>query len=141
MVRKAIAGEAAGAQDPIVIDVVCTSGGTTVLDETITIPANATEVEPAEYAGLPAGSSCEVTEPTTGETTAIAVETTGLGTVTVPAAGTAEATVTNTYTFNPGVLAVRKIIDGAAAGQQELRGAHGARLWGLVVLLTSDSAV
>ena len=118
VVRKNIAGEAAGAQDPIVINVVCTSGGATVLDETITIPANATEVEPSEYGGLPAGSDCEVTEPTTGETTAIAVETTGLGTVTVPAAGTAEAAVTNTYSFNPGVLAVRKIIDGAAAGQQ-----------------------
>ena len=118
VVRKSIAGEAAGAQGEIVISVVCTSGGDTVLNETITIPANATDVEPTEYGNLPAGASCTVTEPTTGETASVAVETTGTGTVTVPGAGSIEAAVTNTYTFKPGVLAVRKLIDGAAAGQQ-----------------------
>ena len=117
-VTKTIAGEAAGAQGEIVLTVVCTSGETQVVNDTITIPANATEVTPTEYGNLPAGTSCDVTETGTGETTSIAVETTGTGTYTVPAAGSVEAAVTNTYTFRTGVLAVRKLIDGAAAGQQ-----------------------
>ncbi|MFZ3454755.1 DUF5979 domain-containing protein [Arthrobacter sp. 7Tela_A1] len=117
-VTKTIAGEAAGAQGEVVITVVCTSGGTEVVNDTITIPANATEVIPTEYGELPAGTSCEVTETSTGETPSIAVETIGTGTVTVPAAGSVEAAVTNTYTFRTGVLAVRKLIEGAAAGQQ-----------------------
>ncbi|MCC3297990.1 DUF5979 domain-containing protein [Arthrobacter caoxuetaonis] len=117
-VTKTIAGEAAGAQDEVVITVVCTSGETEVVNDTINIPANATEVTPTEYGDLPAGTSCVVTETSSGETPNIAVETIGTGTFTVPAAGSVEAAVTNTYTFRTGVLAVRKLIEGAAAGQQ-----------------------
>ncbi|MCC3266471.1 DUF5979 domain-containing protein [Arthrobacter gengyunqii] len=118
VVTKTNTGEADGAQGEVTISVVCTLDGATVLDTTITIPAGTLTPEPAEFPDLDAGTICAVTETARGETTAVSVEVTGEGTVTIPAAGSVTAALTNTYTFTPGTLAVRKDIAGTGAGRQ-----------------------
>lgn len=118
VVTKTNTGEAAGAQGEVVIAVVCTLDGATVLDTTVTIPEGTLVPEASEFPNLAAGTSCTVTETTTGETASVAVTVTGGGTVTVPAAGSVTAALTNDYTFNPGTLAVRKDIAGDGAGRQ-----------------------
>ncbi|MEB7504331.1 DUF5979 domain-containing protein [Arthrobacter koreensis] len=117
-VAKVIDGEAAGAQDDIVLGITCSLNGETVLDETVTIPAGTTGTETQEFEDLPVGTECAVTEPGSGATDAVAVTTVLPEPVTIAAATASEATVTNTYTFNPGTLVVTKQIAGAAAGHQ-----------------------
>ena len=116
VVRKTIAGPAAGQQGAITITVVC--GDTTL--EPFVIPALAAGGDQERlYAGIPAGQTCSVTETVNGTTTAVAVTVVGSGQlVTVPAGGFVIAGVTDTYTFNPGSLLVTKTIGGPAAGQQ-----------------------
>ncbi|MDK1360288.1 thioester domain-containing protein [Arthrobacter sp. zg-Y1219] len=118
VVTKTNTGEAAGAQGEVTISVVCTLNGTTVLDTTVTIPEGTITPEAAEFPDLDAGTSCTVTETVDGSSTAVAVTVTGEGTVTVPAAGSVTAALTNDYTFTTGTLAVRKDIAGAGAGRQ-----------------------
>ncbi|WP_104161802.1 thioester domain-containing protein [Arthrobacter sp. ZGTC212] len=118
VVTKTNTGEADGAQGEVIISVVCTLDGATVLDTTVTIPAGTLTPEAAEFPNLAAGTSCTVTETATGETTSVSVEVAGEGTVTIPAAGSVTAALTNTYTFTPGTLAVRKDIAGTGAGRQ-----------------------
>ncbi|MBP3037062.1 thioester domain-containing protein [Arthrobacter sp. zg-ZUI100] len=118
VVTKTNTGEADGAQGEVTISVLCTLNGATVVDTTITIPEGTLTPEAAEFPNLAAGTSCTVTETATGETTAVSVEVTGEGTVTIPVAGSATVALTNTYTFNPGTLAVRKDIAGDGAGRQ-----------------------
>ncbi|MDN3481573.1 thioester domain-containing protein [Arthrobacter sp. APC 3897] len=117
-VRKIVTGTAAGAQGEVQISVVCTSEGSTVLDTTVTIAAGETEPEASEFPGLAAGTECTVTESVNGETEAVSVTVTGEGTVTVPAGGSVEAAITDTYEFRPGTFAVRKDIAGDGAGRQ-----------------------
>ena len=116
-VTKVIAGEAAGQQGEVILQVRCGPDGS-VLDETVTIPAGATEFEPATFEDLPAGTECTVTEPATGATSEVAVVPEVPEPVTVPAGGSITATVTNTYSFTPGTLLVTKVITGDAAGAQ-----------------------
>ena len=118
VVTKTNTGEAAGAQGEVTISVVCTLDGATVLNETVTIPEGTLTPEAAEFPNVAVGSSCAVTETARGETTAVAVTVEGEGTVVVPPTGSVTAALTNTYTFNPGTLAVRKDITGAGAGRQ-----------------------
>ena len=118
VVTKTNTGEAAGAEGEVVISVVCTLGGDTVLDTTITIPEGTLTPEAAEFPNLAAGTSCTVTETSTGATSAVSVSVAGEGTVTVPAGSSVTAALTNTYTFNPGILGVRKDIAGDGAGRQ-----------------------
>ena len=117
-VNKVIAGAAAGQQEAVVLVLTCTSGGAAVLTETITIPAGTTDTNRSEFDGVPAGASCAVVETSTGATAAVGVSTESTGPVTVPPAGGAEITVTDTYTLNPGSLTVSKALAGPAAGQQ-----------------------
>ena len=117
-VSKVIDGEAAGAQDDIVLGITCTLDGVSVLDETVTIPAGTTGTETQVFEDLAVGTECAVTEPGSGATDAVAVTTVLPEPVTIAAATASEATVTNTYTFNPGTLVVTKQIAGAAAGHQ-----------------------
>ncbi|WP_104055333.1 MULTISPECIES: thioester domain-containing protein [unclassified Arthrobacter] len=117
-VRKIVTGTAAGAQGEVQISVLCTSDGATVLDTTVTIAAGETEPEASEFPGLAAGTECSVTETVNGETEAVSVTVSGEGTVTVPAGGSVEATITDTYEFRPGTFAVRKDIAGDGAGRQ-----------------------
>ncbi|MCQ2001862.1 thioester domain-containing protein [Arthrobacter zhaoxinii] len=118
VVTKTNTGEAAGAQDEVTISVVCTLGGTTVLDTTETIPAGTTDPTSFEFPNLEANTSCTVTETVTGETTRVNVTVTGEGAVTVPVGSSVTAALTNDYTFAPGTLAVRKDIAGPGAGRQ-----------------------
>ncbi|MET4061550.1 LPXTG-motif cell wall-anchored protein [Arthrobacter sp. UYP6] len=118
VVRKVVAGTAAGAQGEVQISVVCTADGATVLNTTVTIPAGETDPAASEFPGLAAGTSCTVTETANGETDAVSVTVTGGGSVTVPAGGSVESTITDTYEFRPGTFAVRKDIAGEGAGRQ-----------------------
>ncbi|MCC3277023.1 thioester domain-containing protein [Arthrobacter sp. zg-Y20] len=118
VVTKTNTGEAAGAQGEVTISVVCTLDGATVLNETVTIPEGTLTPQAAEFPNIAVGSSCTVTETGRGETTAVAVTVEGEGTVVVPPTGSVTAALTNTYTFNPGTLAVRKDITGSGAGRQ-----------------------
>ncbi|MBO3103716.1 thioester domain-containing protein [Cellulomonas fengjieae] len=98
VIDKVIAGAGAGAQGQVVLDVTCTADGTTVLSQSITVPAhNPAGTTSTRFEGIGAGSLCTVTEPTTGATTAAAVTTTTTGDVTIVADTTAQITVTNTY--------------------------------------------
>jgi Domain of unknown function (DUF5979)/Thioester domain len=116
VVNKTITGNAAGKQGQITIEVTC--GGTALPDFVIQAGADARTVSKT-YAGIAAGSSCTVTESADGHTSTVSVEQTGSGQqVTVPAAGAATATVTDTYSDVPGSLVVRKTIAGPAAGGQ-----------------------
>ena len=85
---------------------VCTLDGETVLDETFTIPANSTGTESTQYEDLTVGTECTVTETQDGSTETIGVATVLPDPVTIAAGAGVEATVTNTYTFNPGSLTV-----------------------------------
>nr|WP_231713487.1 thioester domain-containing protein [Arthrobacter sp. zg-Y769] len=118
VVTKTNTGEAAGAQGEVTISVVCTLDGTTAVDTTVTIPAGTISPEAAEFPELEPGTSCTVTETVDGSGTAVAVNVTGEGTVTVPPAGSVTAALTNDYTFTAGTLAVRKDIAGTGAGRQ-----------------------
>lgn len=115
VVQKLATGEAAGHQGDAVLQVTCG----TFLNTTVTIPAGQTETFSQEFAGVPAGTSCTVTEPTSGSTAEVTATPTLPADVTIPAAGSVTSTVSNDYTFNPGVIAVSKVIAGAAAGQQD----------------------
>ena len=78
IVTKTIAGPAAGQQGQVSIGVSCVfEGATTVLDPFV-IPAS----QPAglvshTYEGIPAGSTCTVTETENGSTSTVSVETVG----------------------------------------------------------------
>ena len=117
-VRKVIAGPAAGAQGAVQLTVVCTSADAEVLNTTVSVAAGETEEQTREFPNLPAGTECVVTETADGSTAAVGVTVTGGGTVTIPAGSSAEAVVTNTYDFNPGVVAVRKDFAGEGVGRQ-----------------------
>ncbi|WP_461169861.1 DUF5979 domain-containing protein [Arthrobacter sp. Z1-15] len=117
-VNKTIAGPAAGQQGDVVLSLTCTSAGTTVFTQTVTIPAGSTGTVHNEFPGVPAGATCSVVETATGATTAVGVVTESTGDVTIPPAGGAEITVTDTYSLNPGSLAVTKALAGPAVGQQ-----------------------
>ncbi|MDM8083770.1 thioester domain-containing protein [Cellulomonas cellasea] len=119
VVDKTVAGGAAGAQGEVVLDVACTLDGATVLSESVVIPAESEAgTTSTRFDGIQVDSECSVTEPTTGETTAIEVTTTNTGAVTIAADADARITVTNTYEVRPGSLVVTKVIAGTAAGSQ-----------------------
>ena len=117
LVRKTIGGPAAGQQGAISITVTCDPGPTL---EPFTIPAGALGgTQERLYVGIPAGARCTIAETANGSTTAVSVVVVGSGeVVTVPPADGITATLTDTYTFNPGSLVVTKTVGGPAAGQQ-----------------------
>ncbi len=115
VVTKDITGPAAGAQGAVSIAVSCDD--TTI--GTFDIAAGETGPQSKTFSGIQAGSNCEVTETADGSTSTVNVTVTGDGqTVVIPAAGTATATITDTYTLANGSLMVTKTIEGPAAGQQ-----------------------
>ncbi len=71
------------------------------------------------YTDIAAGSQCKVTETQDGSSSTVSVIVTGDGqTVSIPAGGTANVGITDTYSLVPGSLVVNKLISGAAAGSQ-----------------------
>jgi len=95
-VDKAFAGDAVGQQGAIELVVDCGDR----VPRTASIPAGATATQTTTFEGIAVGATCVVTEPTTGETTAVTVTTDAPQSVPIPEAG-ATATITNTVTLRP----------------------------------------
>ena len=117
LVRKTIAGPAAGQQGAITIHTVCNDKA---LTPDLVIRAGAlTGVYTQPYDQIPAPATCTVTETADGHTSAVSVVVKGSGqTVSVPAGDIAEADISDTYGLLPGQLEVTKTIAGPLAGQQ-----------------------
>lgn len=116
VVRKTIAGPAAGSQGSVVIAVACDDG---VTRPDLKIPARAPAGTTSHtYGGIPAGAVCTVTETSDGSVAGIQVLVGGDGReVTIPSGSTETVEITDTYHF-VGSLLVRKTIAGPAAGRQ-----------------------
>ena len=115
-VTKSIAGPLAGQQGTIVIHTVCNGAA---LTPDLVIPSGAVGDHSIVYSGIPAGTSCVVTETQDGHTSAVSVVVTGSPhKVTIPVGGAAAATITDTYGATPGSLLVTKTIAGPRAGHQ-----------------------
>jgi hypothetical protein len=114
VVNKTIGGAAAGQQGDIVIDVTCE--GTALPSFTIPAGTPAGTVSHT-YDNLPAGANCTVIETVDGRSATVNVARSGSGiTVTIPAGGSVNADLTDT--FAAGSLVVNKTITGDGAGQQ-----------------------
>ncbi|MFL5926001.1 MAG: DUF5979 domain-containing protein [Gaiellaceae bacterium] len=122
VVEKEITGPAAGRQGSITIAVSC--NGAPLPPFVIDAGTSAGTVSNA-YRGIPAGTTCTVTEDGDGHTDRTGVVASGSGQiVTVPAAGTATASITNAYIDLVGTLLVQKTILGPAAAARSLVSVH-----------------
>jgi len=117
VVRKTIAGQAAGTQGRVVIHVLCTDF---VPRRPFIIPAGAhAGTRSITYRDIDTGTRCVVIETSNGRTSTTTVVVRGNGQlVTIPAGGTRTVEIRDIYHFVPGSLIVRKTITGPAAGQQ-----------------------
>lgn len=114
VVNKTFAGEGAGLQGAITLNVACGAAGTFVIE----IPAGTAAGVSQTISDLPVGTVCEVSEPVTGSNTQVTVTPVLPGPVTVTADGPNVLDVANTVDLNPGSLTVVKSLTGAAAGLQ-----------------------
>jgi TQXA domain-containing protein len=112
-VNKSFAGAAAGEQDASELDIDC--GAPYVF--TAEIPAGVDETQTFTYPDIPAGTTCVVTEPLSGETTAVTVTSDAPQDATVTTEG-ASIDIVNTVEYRPGALTVTKVVTGSAAGRQ-----------------------
>jgi Domain of unknown function (DUF5979)/Thioester domain len=117
IVRKTIAGPAAGKQGKVKIHTVCNGKA---LKPDFVIPARTPEsLQSMEYDGIRTPAKCTVTETVDGHTSAVSVVVEGSGqTVRVPPGKTVYADISDTYGLVPGQLEVTKTIAGPAAGKQ-----------------------
>ena len=117
LVRKTIAGPAAGQQGPITIHTVCDG---TALTPDFVIPAGTPAGDRTkQYDHIAAPATCTVTETADGHTSTVSVVVGGSGqTVTVSPGLVVEADISDTYGLVPGQLEVTKTIAGPLAGQQ-----------------------
>jgi TQXA domain-containing protein len=115
VVNKTIAGNAAGHQGPVTIGVTCS--GKALADFDIPAGADAGTLSKT-YTGIAAGSTCTIDETADGHTSTVSVKQVGSDQVTVSAGGAATASLTDTYSNNPGTFVVSKTIAGPAAGSQ-----------------------
>ncbi len=118
LLSKTIAGPSAGEQGAVTIDVTC--GATTFAP--FVIPAR-TKAGTFTHGvdGIPANSTCTVTETNDGSTSTVVVTVTGdkQGVpVPVPAGAVVPFEIDNVYSDGPGTLVVTKTLTGPAAGQQ-----------------------
>ena len=112
-----ITGPAAGSQGPVTIHVAC--NGTALTPDFDIAAGKPAGTYSQTWTGIPAGSTCTVTEPVNGGTSTVSVTTVGSPQdVTVGAAQGAEATISNTYDFTVGSLKVTKTITGPASYHQ-----------------------
>jgi len=127
IVRKTIAGAAAGSQGQVVIQVDCDDG---VPRHDFIIPAGAPAgTKSRTYRHIAAGTTCTVIETSNGGVVGTDVVVTGDGReVTVPAGGRKTVHITDTYSAvpspGPSSLLVTKTIAGPLAGQQGLVTIH-----------------
>ena len=120
VVKKTIAGPAAGSQARVVIDVDCDDG---VTRPDFVIPAGAPAGTTSKtYEPIAVGTKCTVTETSNGSLVGTAVVVTGDGQqVTIPSGGSDTVDITNTY-HHIGSLLVRKTIAGPGAGSKARSG-------------------
>ncbi len=116
VVKKTIAGPAAGSQGRVVIEVDCDDG---VTRPDFVIPAGAPAGTTSKtYEPIAVGTKCTVIETSNGSVVGTEVVVTGDGQeVTIPSGKSETVEVTDTY-HNVGSLLVRKTIAGPGAGQQ-----------------------
>lgn len=99
LVRKNINGNGAGLQSEVVLLVQCGDG---ILNESVVIPAGTLAGEYVQqFDGIPAGTPCRISEPSTGANEDVTVETTLAAEVTVGPGLVSELDVTNTYATVP----------------------------------------
>lgn len=117
LVRKTIAGPAAGQQGPITIHSVC--GGTALTPDFVIAAGTGAGDQTMQYDNIPAPATCTVTETADGSTSTVSVVVTGSGQpVSIGPGDIAEADISDTYGLAPGQLEVTKSIAGPLAGQQ-----------------------
>ncbi len=114
VVNKTFAGEGAGLQGAITLNVDCAEAGLFVVE----IPAGTAAAVSQTIPDLPVGTLCSVTEPVTGSNTEVTVTPVLPDPVTITADGPNTLEVTNTVDLNPGSLTVVKSLTGAAVGLQ-----------------------
>ena len=119
VVRKTIAGDAAGSQARVVIRVACDDG---VDRRDFVIPAGTPAGDSSRtYRNIPAGTTCTVIETSNGSVVGTDVVVTGDGQeVAIPAGGSVSVDITDTYSHVSGSnsLLVTKTIAGPLAGHQ-----------------------
>ncbi|MGW9405890.1 DUF5979 domain-containing protein [Arthrobacter sp. NPDC055585] len=94
-VTKTITGTGAGLQDEIVLHVQCGDG---LLDEVFVLEAGTLAGAYTQlYEGIPAGTLCRISEPTSGANEDVTVESSLTGEVTILAGATQTAEATNHY--------------------------------------------
>ncbi|GAA1920469.1 hypothetical protein GCM10009688_26930 [Arthrobacter gandavensis] len=95
LVTKTITGTGAGLQDDIVIHVQCGEG---IVDEVFVLAAGTTAGGYTQlYEGIPAGTLCNISEPTSGANEDVTVESTFTGEVAILPGATQATGVTNLY--------------------------------------------
>ena len=114
VVNKSFAGEGAGRQGAITLNVSCGAVGAFIVE----IPAGASTTVSETIGDLPVGTVCSVSEPVTGSTTEVTVTPVLPEPVTITE-GANVLEIANTVAFNPGSLMVAKTITGSGAGLQE----------------------
>lgn len=131
-VTKTITGTGAGLQDDIVIHVQCGDG---LLDEVFVLEAGTVAGSYTQlYEGIPAGTLCRISEPTSGANEDVTVESTLTGEVTILAGTTQLAEATNLYAPVPVTERLPKT--GAESLNLALMGG-GAMLAGSALVLAS----
>jgi TQXA domain-containing protein len=117
LVRKTIAGPAAGSQGPITIHSECNGRA---LTPDFTIPAGTPAGDQTkQYDDIRLPATCTVTETIDGSTSTVAVDVEGSGqTVSIAPGEIAEADITDTYGLAAGQLELIKSIAGPLAGSQ-----------------------
>ncbi|MEY9842160.1 thioester domain-containing protein [Streptacidiphilus sp. EB103A] len=126
-VTKVIRGDAAGLQGPITIHVNCRTPEPD-LDQhhRISLPAGAPAGDHSKLiTGIPAGSTCALTEPSTGDDALVDLAHAPVfvpQSVTIEADETRQATVTDTYQRGRGALQLAKTVTGPGAGWQDAIG-------------------
>jgi Domain of unknown function (DUF5979)/Thioester domain len=116
VLKKTIAGPAAGSQGRVVIQLSCDNGlsGSFVVDA-----GKAAGDYSTTHTDIPYGTTCTVYETDDGSNSSTSVTVTGNGQqVVIPSGTSATVGITNTYHFVPGSLIVRKTIAGPGAGLQ-----------------------
>ncbi|MBV9809613.1 MAG: hypothetical protein JO286_20685 [Solirubrobacterales bacterium] len=117
LVRKTIAGPAAGQQGAVTIHTVC--NGIPLTPDFVIAAGTPAGDKTKQYDGIRAGAKCTITETADGHTSSVSVVVEGSGqTVSVPPGDIVEANISDTYGLRPGQLEVTKTIAGAQAGQQ-----------------------
>lgn len=117
IVRKTIAGPAAGQQGKVTIHTVC--NGKALTPDFVIRPGTPAGEKTKQYDAIRTPAKCTVTETADGHTSTVTVDVEGSPqTVHVPPGRIVEAHITDTYGLAPGQLEVNKTIAGPAAGQQ-----------------------